>query len=677
MRKKHRNKTQPIYNKIKNDLKLLNCMIFNSIKNDYSKQLENTVKNIKLDNNVFKNIKKITTYKKTDNMPNSIYNDNNLSERYSTDTQKANALAAHFENIHKLTHKSVSLMESIVNNIYESYDCETPVMQFNETNPANFKDTPNAHHHNTTQTHYEYFTSVSELSHIINTLNSKKTSGNDKTSNYLLKKMPRTFISLLVIMMNHIINIQYIPKVWKFGVITAICKPKKDNTQISSYRPITQLSAISKLLEKKMDLRIRTHCKANNLINQCQYGFQPKKSTEIAAAKLITDISQGLNSQKPTIAVLIDFQAAFDTIWHKALIYKMHSMNFDKNIICLVKSYISDRTFAVKINNKLSTIKQIVAGAPQGGILSAIFYLIYTNDFPQPSSTMTQIKRIMFADDTVIYTITKNIKQAKNDLNQYLQKIANYVKCWKLKLNKQKTELISIVGNCKDLSRSTRKQAQNIELQIENTTIKKCKTVKYLGIVLASNFKFIEHINYTLQKVNSAKAQLKSAFNNKYMNQNVKSLLYKQLIRPIMLYACSCWMQVSSNQIERLRRAERWFLRKITGLHRNKTTKKYHNSTRLYTETKINRFDQELIKNNLKFINKQNENEHINTLIINNENYINTSKYKPINYYHHLHSKELLIQENKLLIFNKGYRNPNQILYVTNQNNTSIQSIDI
>lgn len=194
-----------------------------------------------------------------------------------------------------------------------------------------------------------------------------------------------------------------------------------------------------------------------------------------------------------------------------------------------------------------------------------------------------------------------------------------------------------------------------------------------------SNFKFIEHIDYTLQKVNSAKAQLKSAFNNKYMNQNVKSLLYKQLIRPIMLYACSCWMQVSSNQIERLRRAERWFLRKITGLHRNKTTKKYHNSTRLYTETKINRFDQELIKNNLKFINKlkQNENEHINTLIINDENYINTSKYKPINYYHHLHSKELLIQENKLLIFNKGYRNPNQILYVTNQNNTSIQSIDL
>lgn len=35
-------------------------------------------------------------------------------------------------------------------------------------------------------------------------------------------------------------------------------------------------------------------------------------------------------------------------------------------------------------------------------------------------------------------------------------------------------------------------------------------------------------------------------------------LMYKQLIRPLMLYACPAWMQISSNQMERLRRMERW-----------------------------------------------------------------------------------------------------------------------
>lgn len=645
-------------------------MIFSAIKTDFSNQMDTKIKRIILDNRVYKNIKEITKYKKTEQMPNKLYSDTNMNETYITDTQKANALATHFENIHKLTHKSVSLMESTVNSIYDSYNCDTPVMIFSQDCPANFKDTHTANTRHNNIANNEYFTSTTELSDIIRTRNTKKSSGCDNTSNYVLKKMPRSFISILVILMNHIINIQYIPNDWKLGVITAICKPNKDNTLLGSYRPITQLSSISKLLEKKMDCRIRTHCNTNRIINKHQFGFQPNKSTEMAAAQFIADVTQGLNASKPTIAVLIDFRAAFDTLWHKALIYKMHVMKFDSNIICLVKNYLTNRKFYVKINNRNSTTRKIEAGAPQGGILSAIFYLLYTNDFPKATNTQLSIKRIMFADDTLIYTITNKIKQAKKDLNQYLQKISNYVKCWKLKLNAQKTELISIVGECKDLSRSTRKQAQKIELQIDNTNIKKCTKVKYLGIVISSNFKFIEHINHIIIKVNSAKAQLKNAFNHKYLNKNVKILLYKQIVRPLMLYACACWLQISSHQMERLRKTERWFLRKITGLNRNNMTNKYINSKQLYDETGINRIDQELIKHNIKTIQKmkQNENEHINNTVNYDEQYINTNKYKPINYYHHLSEKKYLSQDNKLLIFNKGLRNNSKTLYVTTQN---------
>lgn len=276
----------------------------------------------------------------------------------------------------------------------------------------------------------------------------------------------------------------------------------------------------------------------------------------------------------------------------------------------------------------------------------------------------------MFADDTVIYTTTDKIKQAQKDLNEYLEKIANYVKCWKLKLNTQKTEQISIVGNCRNLSRGIRKQAQHIELQIQNATINKCKKVKYLGIIMSSNFKSIEHINHIIYKINTAKALLKSAFNNKYLNKNIKILMYKQLIRPIILYACTCWMQISSHQMERIRKIERWFLRKITKLYRDNTTKKFINSKQLYTETKINRIDQELIRNNIKTIIKINnsEHEHIRNIANHDENYININEYKPINYYHHLHTRNSLINNNKILIFNRGTRNPNQLLYVQNQN---------
>lgn len=95
-------------------------------------------------------------------------------------------------------------------------------------------------------------------------------------------------------------------------------------------------------------------------MSEHQYGFQKGKSTEMAASKFINDVTIGLNNKQPTLAILLDFQAAFDTLWQKAIIYKMHKMGFDTN-----------RKFAVQLNGKKSTI-------PQDGKLSAIFYLEYS-----------------------------------------------------------------------------------------------------------------------------------------------------------------------------------------------------------------------------------------------------------------------------------------------------------
>lgn len=341
----------------------------------------------------------------------------------------------------------------------------------------------------------------------------------------------------------------------------------------------------------------------------------------------------------------------------------MHLMEFDRNLILLIKNYITNRTFAVKMDDKKSTTRKIAAGAPQGGILSAILYLLYTNDFPEMKQTKTKMNRIMFADDTIIYATTDKLKQAEKDMNLYLQKIANYVYCWKLKLNVGKTEAIPVVGQYTDLTRSVRKSALNIDLNINSTKIKLCDKVKYLGLIIASNFKSIHHINHIIEKTNIVKAQLKTAFNSKYLNKQVKLLMYKQLVRPIILYACPCWMQTSSHQIERLRILERWFLRKITNIYKQNNSNKFVNSRILYEQTKVNRIDRKMIEKNLKLVDKikNNDDNFIKRIVNLDHDYIMNNKYKPINYFDHLNNLGLLYENKKLLIFNKGIRNPNKL----------------
>lgn len=129
-------------------------------------------------------------------------------------------------------------------------------------------------------------------------------------------------------------------------------------------------------------------------------------------------------------------------------------------------------------------------------------------------------------------------------------------------------------------------------------------------------------------------------------------------------------MRTSSHQIERIRKTERWFLQKITGLYKDNITKKFINSKLLYDRANENRIDHELIRYNLKTINKMNDSEHdhIRSITNFNKNYINSNEYKPLHHYHYLHSKNSLINDNKLLIYNKGLRDPNKLLYVQNQN---------
>lgn len=406
------------------------------------------------------------------------------------------------------------------------------------------------------------------------------------------------------------------------------------------------------------------------MLDPNQFGFQPGCSTVHAIAKIVNDIAKGLNAKKPTLAVLIDLQAAFDVIWHDGLIYKLHKLNFDSHIIATVKHFLKNRKFAVSLNGKISNIKNIVAGTPQGSIVSAILFILYLNDLPKPKNHFCNILRILFADDIIIYTITKNINLANIAMNKYLTEIYNFILKWKLKVNVNKCESISIVGHHKDLEPKVRKEALNVKFKINQKTITHSKSVKYLGVVFSQNFQFIEHVKHILNKVNIAQSLLKNVFNGKFIDKKIKIIAYKQLIRPILMYASSCWLiknLVSSYQVELLRKKERSFLRKCLNIFRKENSVEFVNSKILYDEAKINRIDREIIKKNLKFIEKSKEHSKQIVREIAQLDF-DDQKYKPISYFSCLKESNSLHTNDLMLIFNKKKFNENEAVYVQAQN---------
>jgi hypothetical protein len=91
-------------------------------------------------------------------------------------------------------------------------------------------------------------TNPGEVQDVIRGLKVSKAPGPNGIPTRALKHLPQRAVSLLAAIFNAAFLAQYFPSVWKHARIVSILKPGKDPALPSSYRPISLLDTIGKLL---------------------------------------------------------------------------------------------------------------------------------------------------------------------------------------------------------------------------------------------------------------------------------------------------------------------------------------------------------------------------------------------------------------------------------------------
>jgi len=99
--------------------------------------------------------------------------------------------------------------------------------------------------------------------------------------NRTLKHLPQRAVSILVLIFNAILITHHFPTAWKHARVISILKPRKDPALPSSYRPISLLDTITKLLEKVELSRILHKVSVRGLMRYEQFGFRPRHSTSL------------------------------------------------------------------------------------------------------------------------------------------------------------------------------------------------------------------------------------------------------------------------------------------------------------------------------------------------------------------------------------------------------------
>ena len=207
---------------------------------------------------------------------------------------------------------------------------------------------------------------------------------------------------------------------------------------ITNYRPISILSAISKVFERALFNRLYKFIDKFKLFSPNQFGFRPKRNTSHALLEIIEKIRCSENLNESACCILLDLRKAFDTLNHTILLRKLEKYGIRGIALSILHSYLSDRQQYVCIGPSSSSYLSISCGVPQGSILCPLLFLIYVNDIANACNNSTPY---LFADDTNMIGFGR--KGTVNFMQSDLSRVSDWMSHNKLSLNVEKSSAIS------------------------------------------------------------------------------------------------------------------------------------------------------------------------------------------------------------------------------------------
>jgi hypothetical protein len=94
-------------------------------------------------------------------------------------------------------------------------------------------------------------------------------------------------------------------------------KPGKPADKATFYRPISLTSCLGKLFERLLTHRLNWFVETKNLLGPEQAGFRKSRCTTNRLVKIDLDIKRGFKEKESTVAVFLDIDKAYDTVWTK------------------------------------------------------------------------------------------------------------------------------------------------------------------------------------------------------------------------------------------------------------------------------------------------------------------------------------------------------------------------
>ena len=300
---------------------------------------------------------------------------------------------------------------------------------------------------------------------IIKELGNTISSAHDRLDSLAIKHGASVLHGPLTHVINTSIKTSKFATRWKIGNLLPLHKGKGlDPYDPKSYRPISLLPVIGKIIERVLQPQILQYMESSGQMNANHHSYRRQHSTVTAMLELSDAIFTNCDANKITTLVTLDQSAAFDVLRHVTLRRKLKLYNFGDNTLKWIDSFLSHRSQYVSIGTRNSRYNNVTSGVPQGSVLGQIFFVLYVNELPsimndpdcndavhKVNDNTTDLftdnckacgQMPSYADDSTVVITSASRFQAQERVIDVIERVKIFLSSNSLSLNLSKTEIL-------------------------------------------------------------------------------------------------------------------------------------------------------------------------------------------------------------------------------------------
>ena len=130
----------------------------------------------------------------------------------------------------------------------------------------------------------------------------------------------------------------------------------------------------------------------------------------------MNELQSGIDKGNVALLVLLDLSAAFDTIDHNKLLFRLHDeIGISGIAFAWLESYLDNRYQSVIVNGVSSSELELSCGVPQGSVLGPVLFTINIRQIGKIISSYDLLKHF-YADDSQLINISNRIQHQHQQL---------------------------------------------------------------------------------------------------------------------------------------------------------------------------------------------------------------------------------------------------------------------